>query len=380
MDGSLLLSTKMLHSISPPWDTLRCKRDIIRRKDSHMSLSSDLAQKSVLAAISAIEIYNKPNFSYREEAFALLMTNAWELLVKAKWVLDHKESQDSLYILIDDNTGGKTPKLNRSLNPLSAGLPYFTAKLLEDQDSGLERGCHDNILALVEIRDNAAHLLNKDLYLGRRVLEIGTASLRNYLQLATEWFQLDLSVYNFFLMPLSFYHGFEAAEPATRAAYPVQVKRLLDYLDALEKLDNETEGTQHVTMRIETKFVRAKDSSSLAFRWTDNPNAPAVVVREEDVMKNYPLTYGKLTNAIKRRYSDFLANNEYHKIRRELERDRKYCIERLLDPGNPKSSRQRFYNPNILQEFDKHYHLRSKPAVFTEVVNTAGDKDTATDG
>jgi hypothetical protein len=146
-----------------------------------MSLSADIAQKSVQAAISAIEIYNKPNFLYREEAFALLMTNAWELLIKAKWVLDHKETQDSLYILIDDKKGGKTPKLNRSGNPLSAGLTYLTAKLMEDKDSGLERGCHDNILALVEIRDNAAHLMNKDLYLGRRVLEIGTASLRNYL-------------------------------------------------------------------------------------------------------------------------------------------------------------------------------------------------------
>jgi uncharacterized protein DUF3644 len=58
-----------------------------------MPLSDDIAQKSVQAAISAIEIYNKPNFSYREEAFALLMTNAWELLIKAKWVLDHAEKE-----------------------------------------------------------------------------------------------------------------------------------------------------------------------------------------------------------------------------------------------------------------------------------------------
>jgi hypothetical protein len=58
-----------------------------------MSLSAELAQKSVQAAISAIEIYNKPNFSYREEAFALLMTNAWELLLKAKWLLDYDEGK-----------------------------------------------------------------------------------------------------------------------------------------------------------------------------------------------------------------------------------------------------------------------------------------------
>jgi hypothetical protein len=49
-----------------------------------MPFSADLAAKSIQAAIAAIEVYNKPSFSYREEAFSLLMTNAWELLLKAK--------------------------------------------------------------------------------------------------------------------------------------------------------------------------------------------------------------------------------------------------------------------------------------------------------
>lgn len=333
-----------------------------------MPSSGDLAQKSVQAAIAAIEIYNKPNFSYREEAFALLMTNAWELLVKAKWLLDHQDALDSLYVLVDDKKGGVSPRLNRSGNPLSMGLTHLAARLRDDVDSGLERACHDNILALVEIRDNAVHFVNKDLYLGRRVLEIGTASLRNYLHLASEWFQLDFSTYNFFLMPLSFYHGFEAAEPVARAAYPEQVRKLLEYLDALEKTEEEEDdGTQHVALRIETKFVRAKDDTALAFQWTDDPNAPTIAIREEDFLKNYPLTYRKLTDTIKRRYSDFLENNEYHKIRKQYEKDKKYCIQRVLDPNNPRSARQRFFNANILQEFDKHYKRRAKPVVARKV-------------
>jgi hypothetical protein len=336
-----------------------------------MPLSAELAQKSVQAAISAIEIYNKPNFSYREEAFALLMTNAWELLLKAKWTFDHQEATDCLYVLVDDKKGGLTPKLNRSKNPLSMGLIHLAGKLKDDKNSGLERACHDNILALVEIRDNAAHFMNKDLYLGRRVLEIGTASLRNYLQLSTEWFQLDLSTYNFFLMPLSFYHGFEAVEPATRAAYPEQVRKLLDYLDTLENTAEADEGTQHVALRVETKFVRGKDATAIAFQWTDDPKAPLIAVREEDFLKNYPMTYRKLTDTIKRRYSDFLENNSYHKIRKEYEKDKKYCIQRLLDPNNPRSARQRFFNANILQEFDKHYTLRAKPAAAAEGIHPA---------
>ena len=320
-----------------------------------MPLSQDLAQKSVQAAIAAIEVYNKPNFSYREEAFALLMANAWELLLKAKWLVDHGDALESLYEMAND----KTPKSNRSGNPLTFGAPYLAAKLLEDQNSGLEPACHDNILGLIEIRDNAAHFLNKDLYLGRRVLEIGTASLRNYLLLATEWFQLDLSQYNFFLMPISFYHGFESAEPASRAHYPEQVQKLLAFLDSLDE-EESGDGHQHVALRLETKLVRGKDTAAVAFRWTDDPSAPALAVREEDALKNYPMTYRDLANALKRRYSDFLENKAFHKLRLGFEKEKKYSIVRLLNPGNPKSSKQRFYNPNILAEFDKHYERRKK--------------------
>jgi hypothetical protein len=34
--------------------------------------------------ISVIAIYNKPDFKYRDETFAILATNAWGLLLKAR--------------------------------------------------------------------------------------------------------------------------------------------------------------------------------------------------------------------------------------------------------------------------------------------------------
>jgi hypothetical protein len=324
-----------------------------------MTLSAELGQKSVDAAVTAIEVYNKPNFSYREEAFALLMSNAWELLLKAKWLLDHGEVIESLYEMID-NEGTKVVKTNRSGNPLTYSATYIASKLLEDQNSGFERGCHDNLLALTEIRDNAAHFMNKDLYIGRRILEIGTASLRNYLHLAQEWLQFDLSRYNFFLMPISFYHGFEAAEPISRAHYPQQIQRLLAFIDKLQAADDKTDGVQHVALRLETKLVRGKDAASVAFRWTDDPKAPELAVREEDLLKNYPMTYRDLTEALKRRYSNFRENASYHMLRRKLEKEKKFSLVRLLDPSNLNGSRKLFYNANIMQEFDKHYERRQK--------------------
>ncbi|MCB0737557.1 MAG: hypothetical protein KDC92_08595 [Bacteroidetes bacterium] len=43
-----------------------------------------ILEKSVQTALSAIEIYSKPDFNYREESFSILMVNAWELLLKAR--------------------------------------------------------------------------------------------------------------------------------------------------------------------------------------------------------------------------------------------------------------------------------------------------------
>jgi translation elongation factor EF-1beta len=324
-----------------------------------MPLSADLAAKSVQAAVAAIEIYNKPSFSYREEAFSLLMANAWELLLKAKWLVDHGEAVESLYEMTKDKAGDRKPKENRSGNPISFGLTYLASAMIEDKKTGLEKAAQENLLALVEIRDNAVHLMNKDPYIGRRVQEIGTASLRNYLLLAASWFKLDMSKYNFFLMPISFYHGFEAAEPATRADYPIQVQKLLAYLDAREATDKDDAGGLHVALRLETRLVRGKDAAAVEFRYTDDAKALAISMRLEDILKNYPMTYDNLTAALGKRYTDFVVNAKYHKLRRGLETERKFCFPHPLNPTKPKGAVQRFYNSNIFQEFDRHYTRRS---------------------
>jgi len=330
-----------------------------------MPLSHDLAQKSVQAAIAAIEIYNKPDFHFREEAFSVLMTNSWELLLKAKWLSDHSDDVTSLHEHDNDpkHPTKKKVRVNRCGNPITFGLTYLAHKLCEDKNSGLEKPCLDNLLALVEIRDTSTHFLNKDLYFGRRILEIGTASLQNFVALITEWFQIDLSRYNFFLMPLSFYHGFEAAAPLSMSKYSEQMQRLLAYLDTLADAqiqDDTNEAPQNFSLRLETRLIRCKEIQAMGLRWTDNPSAPAVALREEDVLKIYPWTYRTLTDNLRKRYSDFIENNSYHAIRRPLEDNKKLVLTRSLNPDNPTTSKQRFYSPNIVNEFDKHYQRRTK--------------------
>jgi hypothetical protein len=321
-------------------------------------LSDEITEKSIAAALAAIEIYNKPDFRYREETFAILMTNAWELLLKAKFIRDNGDNANAIVEMekVTDANGNvtKKPKLNRSGNEVTFGLTYLLEKLYQQAGSNLSQPCYENIHLLVEVRDNAIHFINKDLYFSRRIQEIGTASLRHYLTRVEAWFSKDLSCYNFFLMPISFYHGFEAIEPVSISAYTEQMKNFLRYLASVEDRCSSEEEC-NVTIRMETRIMRSKDPNAVGIRWTDDPNAPVMQVREEDMLQGYPYEYRTLTDALKQRYVDFIENNDYHAIRKPLEKLPQFCKVRYLDPKKVNSSKKRYYSSEVFKEFDKHY-------------------------
>ncbi len=98
-----------------------------------------------------------------------------------------------------------------------------------------------------------------------------------------------------------------------------------------------------------------KSVEDVGIQITDNPNAPAVRLQEEDLKKKYPLDYRTLTKNLCTRYKNFKSNQKYHKIRKQFIGDKRYCFTRHLDPDNPKSARKDFYSPAIYKKFDGHY-------------------------
>lgn len=325
------------------------------------TLSTELVEKSIAAAISAIEIYNKPDFKFREETFAILMVNAWELLLKAKALKDADENFDAI-VAKDAKTG--QPKQTRSGNALTHEVIFLARRILDDSASGLTEPCYSNICLMVEVRDNAIHFVNLDPHFSRRIQEIGTASLKNYLAMASRWFGVDMTRYNFYLMPLSFYHGFEAVEPVSINSYNEQTRNFLRYLETVEKAHAETDVAGHqVTVCIETKFVRGKAGDALPFHWTDDPNAPAVQYKEEDVFKKYSLDYSKLVQQLRSRYANFKTDPKFHRLKKQIERQgEKFCIDRYLDPIRKSGTPKRFYSTEVFKELDKHYQCRSAAA------------------
>jgi hypothetical protein len=239
---------------------------------------------------------------------------------------------------------------------MTIGIGALAAKALEGKVDGFTKECLANIELLIELRDNCVHLMSADLALARSVLEIGTAAVKNYMSLATRWFGVDFSRYNFYLMPMSFFHGFETA---TNVAVPTseQSKRFLEYLASAEGTPDS--GSEHsVLLRLETKIVKGKGTDGVAIRWTTDASAPAMAVREESLLETYPYDNADLVKKLKERYLDFKQDANYQKYKTPLLDDPKYCRKRLYNPKRPNSGFKNFFSSEVFKVFDKHYKKR----------------------
>ena len=308
--------------------------------------------------VSAIEIYNKPDFRYREETFSILAINGWELLLKAKWLNEHDNKLPSLYERYNpkNNDGSKSKrtkiKRNRLENPLTIGVGFIAEKLVEKKL--VTQNVWTNIQALLVVRDNAIHFYNPSRAVANSLHIVGAATVQNFASLVNEWFDNDMSKFNFHLMPLSF------VTPPTQTqavVFNAAEKNFLEYLDRLVQGADEKDSQFAVTINFPLKLNRSNDTDAIPVRRSSDPDAMLIQMTEEQAFQNFPWDYKKLTSKCRARYSEFKRNSKYHAILKSLQQDESngLCKIRYLDPGNEKSSKTIRYQPDILREFDKHY-------------------------
>lgn len=329
-----------------------------------LSRSARLLQNAEAALISAIEIYNKPTFAYREETFAILALNAWELLLKAK-LLDVKDNKlKCLYIYFrkEISPGHQSQKLyvkkNRTGNKMTVGIDACITRL-EKEGVVVADPIKKNLEALAEIRDNAVHYVNASPQLSKQVMEIGTACLRNFVELGKQWLNLDMSGYSLYLMPIGFLPSGEAAVAVTLSN---QEQKVVNYLATLMREGHDKEVQDyHVSLDVNISFKRTSAAAANAIIVANDPSDPNAIhvnISEEDIRRQYSWDYGALTEKLKNRYIDFKENRKYHELRKKIAASPQFMKSRYLDPGNPNSSRKDFYSPNIVNEFDKSYTKR----------------------
>lgn len=312
-----------------------------------------LIDKSIGSMLSAIEIYNKPDFKYREETFAILAINSWELLLKARLLKLNNYRVNSIYCYkpyINKN-GEKSRKKkvldrNRTNNPKSISINEALGRL--DTLHELPTKLRDNIESLIEFRDNAIHFVNmRDL--SKPLQELGFACIKNYVQVLKDWqTKRSLAKYNLYLMPLAYVENKMDVDCASSPEAQNFIKLVKQKLDGEDK-----DADYNIAIKIELKFQKGNSFGAANVKYDEN--GVPVTLSEEDIRKRFPLTYKDVVNKAKTRYSDFKCGKNFNSIMKQIKLNNKLYYERQLDSHNPKSQKKGFYSTNIWQEMDTHY-------------------------
>jgi len=323
--------------------------------------SKELLDRAVAAMVAAIEIYNKPSFPYRAEAFSILAINGWELLLKAKWLAEHNNRANCLYIYearqrADGNNSKKRyVKRTDAGNPFTHSLSYLGKKLIEG--GKLNQLAWNNVQVLIELRDSSIHFYNQSPIFRVRLQEIGAACAKNFATAVRDWFGRPLSEFELHLMPLAF---IDLPINSTGFLLNAEEKNFLSFLESVEQAAGNPDSPYAVAVNIEVKFIRSKAKDALTAHISNDTTAVAVRLTPEQIRERYPWDYETLTEKCRNRYSDFKISSQYHNIRKQIQENPRYGYMRYLDETKPGSGKKPYFDPNILNEFDKHYTLKTE--------------------
>ena len=248
-------------------------------------ISENLVAASIQSALAAIEIYNKPVFAYRDQAFTILLVNAWESLCKAKLIKE--EGGDIKTICVPKPDGSF--KTGRSGNTLTIDLTTAIRRLaLPDSVSA-------NLLSFIDIRDTATHLYTEPA-VQQLVHGLGVAALQNYHRLLTMWFGNRLADLRFQIMPLAFTHSFKTLAMLTASEHTADVARLLQSV-ADSQASCPANGEFYFVCEIATELRSMKklgDATGITASPLGAGECLPVVVKTQSLVDKYPLSYKEL--------------------------------------------------------------------------------------
>ena len=253
---------------------------------------SQLLDNSLAAALSAIEIYNKPDFKYRNEIFAILIINAWELLLKAKVLEDSNNDIEKLYIFNKKN--GK---------PIKNRTGYFKTKELLNlaNELNIDQTIKENITKFIEIRDMAIHFYN-DKEINYIIYAISTAALKNYQKLINDWFERSLLEYNFYILPVGFDYNFHTLSTLDLSNKSDVVAQLLKTISEVKENVDESKGF-YFTCEIHTQIVSAKKfnfkQDAQVVVGSEKKEAK-VIFQKKILIDMYTKTYNQLFEGVKK--------------------------------------------------------------------------------
>jgi hypothetical protein len=271
------------------------------------------------AIVSAIEVYNKPRFDYRDEVFIILLINAWELLFKA----------------ITSKSG------NRIYYPKKRGEPYRTLTCRDAfwraANSTLwpkkipVQAVDANVDLLTTYRDNSVHFYNERSF-SNLIYSLAQTSILNYRDIASAVFGKDLAdEISWRIMPLGIENPVDPIQFMKSGSGDVsKSKAVQDFLAYLKEKSDALESDGIDTERLLTVFdvslqsIKKIDKADIVVGVTAEELADAVVVsRKVDPNVSHPYRQKDVLPRLKRSTTSFewQAVAYAHKMREEP----KYC-------------------------------------------------------
>ena len=308
---------------------------------SRPTKSVQMARAAKAAMLAAVEVYNKTSFAYREETFCLLIINAWELLLKARIVQKNNNRLQSIYVR-------KSPQhyahdsITQAVQTIGIREALATAEI--------PSAVRDNVSGLYHLRNEVQHLGVLDRTFASEVLRFGTAAVRNMMIALSDWF--DEPVDGVYLFPV----GFVGTAPSVPAASTKQ-RQLLRRLQEITTRGAAGDTGYHIAAEISVD-IHASGSGGGTIGITEDPNAPAVQLAEEERQKRFPATYREdLIPVLQHRYSNFKQGRQFNELMKAVKSDPRCTYVRRLDPENPRSGKKEFYNVGAVchNHLDQHY-------------------------
>ena len=264
------------------------------------TVAEKLLANSLAAILSSIEIYNKPDFKYREEIFTILNINAWELLLKTKILTDNNGIISSLYVMKEEGV----PKLTRNGTPMTIEIVGAM------RETKLDSAVVANLTNLIEIRDTAIHFYN-DESLSYLIYTLGVASLRNYQKLIKEWFDKSLLEYNFFILPLAFAYNFKTLSLLELEKKPDVISNLINSVSA-EQLSLKPSSEFHLVCEVTTEIISAKkftgEGDFTTVIGSNGTSDVSTIIQIQHLIDKYPISYTELYKKVKKERPEIKQN------------------------------------------------------------------------
>lgn len=312
-------------------------------------LFNSLIEKSIASMVSAVELYNKPDFKYREENFCILATNAWELLLKAH-LIETKGIQSIESRIPYKKKDGCDSSTKQVVEKTDLKLPRTISITEAIKQSELSSEVKANLKVLQEYRNNAIHFANSD-NLAISLQEIGQACVQNYITLLRNWGLLPkIKNFHWYLMPLAFLNS-------TTSFASVSTVKERKFVDFVQRQNNSvTTGAGSVNsefavaIKINVQFLKSA-IGDVQLSLGDN----GISIQITDFDERFPLTFSDLVSTARMRYIDFKNDKNFQKLKKEAQSDPKLSQERKLNPNKQKPA-QWFYSADIWHRLlDKHY-------------------------